>query len=163
MQTPKKGFFLRHKFLTFLLLLLLFLLWFHWPRPLLTGLTLREAQNDSKTHIRVDRHINGEYADVTGQIDLDALIDRLAHTRTVRFIGSIYGTSYSGFASYYVINLYLPGRCIRLPLGENDPEYGLDTMNQAYLSDEYLLGIHWQVLDYQDVIAFLDNMLTSKD
>ena len=146
MQTPKKSFFLRHKFLTFLLLLLLFLLWFHWPRPFLSGKLLREAQDE------VFQYVDGKAVEVTDRIDRAAVTELLSKTRAVRH----YSTG-DGVEAKYIRYTIDYGMGLGIRVGE--PVLPYFAMNYAYLTSSGWLRPMWKLLDYEEVIALLDNML----
>lgn len=152
-------FFTRHKIALLLaalllLLLALYLLWSYVPRPLLSGRDLREAQNETISTIRVWQYIDGEPVDVTNRLDHAALVERLANTRCIRFFGAHDGVLAGDLR--YEIDISLSGSAIHLPLGV--PEPYLST-NHAYRSGNGSRTV-WRVLDYEQLIADLDAMLS---
>lgn len=134
-------------FLAVLVLLAIVLAWYHWPRPLLTGRDLRQAQNALTTPIYIWQYIRGE------RIDRAALVERLTATHCIRFFSSHDGVFVDDLR--YEIDISLPNGAIHLPLGA--PEPYLST-NHAYRSARGNRTI-WRVLDYEELIADLDAML----
>lgn len=157
MRKTSPCFFRRHKklvlFLAFLALLAALLAWYR-PRPLLTGRDLRQAQNALTTPIRIWQYIDGERIDVTDRIDRAALVERLSTTRCIRFFSSHDGVLTDDLR--YEIDISLPGGAIHLPLGAPEPYL---SMNHAYRSARGSRTI-WRVLDYEELIADLDALLT---
>lgn len=148
-------FFRRHKklmlFLAVLVLLAIVLAWYHRPRPLLSGKLLREAQ-DERTSFHVFQYIDGKAVEVTDRIDRATVTELLSKTRAVRHYSTADGVEAKYFR--YAID-YGVGLGIRV----GEPVLPYFAMNYAYLTSSGWFRPMWKLLDYEEVIALLDNML----
>lgn len=156
MPSPNQNFFTRHKklivILAILLLIAAVLTWYRWPRPLLSGKLLREAQDEVRTTFHVFQYVDGKAVEVTDRIDRAAVTELLSKTRAVRH----YSTA-DGVEAKYI--RYTIDYGIGLGIRVGEPVLPYFAMNYAYLTSSGWLSPMWKLLDYEEVIALLDNML----